>query len=224
MNNFGNPTTFLGVMFLAYMLGSLNGAQILHSLARGKWPGRITRIGTKNAGAQNVFMYIGKGSGAIVFLIDFLKAASAIQIAALMGLSGAGVFLAGTFAIVGHNWPIFFHFRGGRGFASLIGAFYSFNIFVGIIASIVSIPFQLLRYAGIVPFIFLVVGAVIHGITFGMPLILVYVATALVLYIRRIHATWDELKASPHKLRILRNNFIYDRATTKPPSLKKVFF
>ena len=85
------------------------------------------------------------------------------------------------------------------------------------------LPFALLRFAGVTPFILLFVGALMQYMAFGWPMVLVHIFTALVLYARRIHATWPELVKSRRKVFILINNLLYDRATNKPPSLRDIF-
>ena len=207
----------------AYLLGSLNGAQFLHHIFRGRYARHITRIGTENAGAQNVWMSLGKGSALIVFAVDFLKGFIAIFAGRIFGFEGAALIIFGAFAILGHNWPVFFHFRGGRGFAALIGIFYAFNPIVAIVASLVSIPFVLLRFAGIVPFIFLVVGSFMLFMNFGVTIVAAYIFIAAILYAKRLYAEWDSLKKSKSKLFVLKNLLIYDRATNKPPSLHDFF-
>ena len=208
---------------LAYFLGSINGAQLTHHLFRMKYPRHITRIGTRNAGAQNIWMSIGKAPGAVVFLIDFLKGATVIVLGLMLGFDGAVLILFGAFAIVGHNWPIFFHFRGGRGFATLIGIFFAFNLWAAIIASLASLPFGIFRYAGITPFVFLLVGSIAFYSTFGMQIVGAYIFIAVVLYAKRIYAEWYELKKSQNKMKILKNLLIYDRATSNPPALHELW-
>jgi len=213
---------FLFFIF-AYLLGSLNGAQLFHHTFRKKFSEHITRIGTRNAGAQNVWMSIGKVPGLSVFTFDFLKGFITIVVGRMFGFEGSTLILFGAFAIAGHNWPIFFHFRGGRGFAALIGIFFGFNIWVALAASLISLPFGILRYAGVTPFVFLIVGSVALFSTFGIQIVGAYVVTAIVLYVKRIHAEWDTLIRSRNKAKIFKNLLIYDRATSSPPSLRELF-
>lgn len=208
---------------LSYLLGSLNGAQLTHHFFRIEYPRHITRIGTKNAGAQNIWISVGKISGTVVFLIDSLKGVAVIVLARMLGFDGATLIIFGACAIAGHNWPLFFHFRGGRGFATLAGIFFAFNLWVAIIASLVSIPFVIFRYSGITPFVFLLVGSLALYSTFGIKIIGAYLLIAIVLYTKRIYAEWDELKNAQDKLPILRNLLIYDRATSKPPALHELW-
>ena len=218
----GDMNFFLFALF-AYFLGSINGAQFLHHVFRMRNPQHITSIGTRNAGAQNIWMSIGKVPGTIVFVIDSLKGYMVIILSRAFGFEGAALILLGAFAIAGHNWPIFFHFRGGRGFAALIGIFFGFNIWVALAASLISLPFGILRYAGATPFIFLIVGSTALYPMFGIQIVGAYVATAIVLYTKRIHAEWDALRTSRNKAKILKNLLIYDRATSSPPTWRELF-
>jgi acyl phosphate:glycerol-3-phosphate acyltransferase len=206
-----------------YLLGSLNGAQLLHHVFRVHFPRHITRIGTKNAGAQNIWMNFGKIPGITVFFVDSAKGFAAIILGKMLGFEGAMLIIVGAFVIAGHNWPVFFHFRGGRGFASLIGIFYAFNLWVAIIASIVSLPFGILRYAGVTPFVFLIVGCIAFFSTFGMPIVGAYVFMAVALYIKRLHAEWGEYRKAKRKLPVLKNLLLYDRANSNPPALHELW-
>ena len=214
---------FFLLAILSYFLGSVNGAQLIHHIFRMDYSRHITRIGTRNAGAQNVWISIGKKSGVLVFLVDFLKGAAVIYIGMMFGFNGAALIIFGAFIIAGHNWPIFFHFRGGRGFATLAGIFFAFNLWIAIIASLVSLPFVIFRYSGITPFIFLLVGSIAFYSTFGTQIIGAYIFVAIVLYTKRIYAEWHELRKAKNKLKILKNLFIYDRATNKPSTLRELW-
>jgi len=211
------------ISLVSYLIGSLNGAQLLHHFFRLRFPRHITEIGTKNAGAQNVWMSIGKISGIIVFAIDFFKGFAVVWLGRFMGFEGPPLLLFGVFSIVGHNWPMYFHFKGGRGFATLIGTFYALSLPIAIIASFMTVPFGVFRMAGLSPFVFLIVGIFALHATFGLSIVLVCLALATVLFVRRIHAEWDALSRGKNKLQILKNLFIYDRASTRPPSFKELF-
>lgn len=79
-------------------------------------------MGDGNAGAANVYREIGARAGTSVFLVDVGKGALALLIAGAAGLSLPGVLLTGAAAVIGHNWPVFLGFRGGRGESTTIGA------------------------------------------------------------------------------------------------------
>ncbi len=76
----------------------------------------IRAVGSKNTGASNVLRVLGLKLGLITFLGDFLKTVAAIALG--LWLAGReGGMLAALFAVVGHNWPVFYQFKGGKGVA-----------------------------------------------------------------------------------------------------------
>jgi glycerol-3-phosphate acyltransferase PlsY len=109
-------------LIIAYLLGSISPAYILGRLIKKK---DIRTLGTKNAGATNVFQQIGKAAGIFTCIFDMAKGIAAFWIAYLLmqsyGFSMFWVFLSGFAAIAGHNWPFYMQFRGGRGVATAYG-------------------------------------------------------------------------------------------------------
>jgi len=101
-------------------LGSIPTAYIVSRIRKGI---DIRTVGTGNMGAANVMREIGTREGIFVGLIDILKGAGAILIAQPLNIPGLWVFGAGFAALVGHNFPVFAGFRGGRGSATCIGIF-----------------------------------------------------------------------------------------------------
>jgi len=81
----------------------------------------IRRYGSGNAGATNTLRVVGKGPAALVFLLDALKGMAAVGIGELFGGEPALLMATGVAAIIGHNWPVFLNFRGGKGIATTIG-------------------------------------------------------------------------------------------------------
>ncbi len=95
---------------IAYLFGSIN-CGVLISRLYGK---DIRNVGSGNAGATNMTRTFGKKAGALTFLGDFAKASIALSICRfIFGLEGA--FIAGIFCIVGHAYPLYFKFKGGKG-------------------------------------------------------------------------------------------------------------
>ena len=97
---------------IGYLLGSISTGILIARLQ-----GRDIRAeGSHNTGASNALRVLGLKSGLITFFGDFAKAALAVLIGKwLAGESGA--MIGGLCAILGHNWPVFFDFRGGKGIA-----------------------------------------------------------------------------------------------------------
>ena len=117
---------------LGYLIGSISPAYILGKLMRGI---DIREYGTKNAGATNAFRVLGKTAGIITLVFDLGKSVLAMFIAYLLlfgnkfdinvfiGMPFAIMCLAGFAAILGHDFPFYMQFRGGKGAASAWGAF-----------------------------------------------------------------------------------------------------
>jgi len=106
------------IVILGYLLGSIPTGYIAGRIFKKV---DIRRVGDGNMGAQNAFRQLGAGVGIAVGLIDAGKGALAILIAQAVNLPQIGMLLAGAAAVIGHNWPVFLRFRGGRGEATTIG-------------------------------------------------------------------------------------------------------
>jgi glycerol-3-phosphate acyltransferase PlsY len=101
----------------AYLLGSIPFAYIF-----GKIKGiDIRTVGDRNVGAGNVFRHVGLGLGVATLVADIAKGALAILLAGAIDVSETIILFTGIVAVIGHNWPVFLQFRGGRGLAAAIG-------------------------------------------------------------------------------------------------------
>ena len=108
-------------ILVAYGIGSTPFAWLL---AR-RWGARDLRlVGSGNVGAANVFRASGPTAGVLVAILDVAKGAASVVVADRMGGGGASTAaLAGMAAIVGHIYPVWLHFRGGKGVATACGVF-----------------------------------------------------------------------------------------------------
>lgn len=106
------------MVILGYLLGSIPTAYIAGRLIKGK---DIRQMGDGNMGAQNAFRQLGAKVGFAVGCLDAGKGALAVLIAQTANIPQVIILLAGTGAVIGHNWPVFLGFRGGRGESSTIG-------------------------------------------------------------------------------------------------------
>jgi glycerol-3-phosphate acyltransferase PlsY len=103
-----------------YLLGSISFAVLL---VRRRTGTDIRREGSGNAGATNVLRAHGKGLAAAVAAADVAKGAAAVLLARAFTADPKAAAAAGLAAIVGHVFPIFYGFRGGKGVATAVGAF-----------------------------------------------------------------------------------------------------
>ena len=105
-------------LLCAYILGSIPFAYIAGRARKGI---DIREVGSRNLGAMNVFYKVGFLPGLLVLAADIGKGAAAVALARWLGVPMFAQFLAGIAAVVGHAFPIFLKFRGGRGGATCIG-------------------------------------------------------------------------------------------------------
>jgi glycerol-3-phosphate acyltransferase PlsY len=106
------------IILLGYLFGAIPTAYIAGRVVAGK---DIRRVGDKNAGAANAYRELGPLTGVVVGVIDAGKGALAVFIAQSANMSQVVVLFTGAAAVVGHNWPVFLGFRGGRGVSTTLG-------------------------------------------------------------------------------------------------------
>jgi acyl phosphate:glycerol-3-phosphate acyltransferase len=123
--NEASPTTLLSLVWvlLSYLLGSLP-IGILLARVKGRDP---RTIGSGNIGATNVMRAAGKTMGIITLLGDALKGFLPVWLAMRFGLPEITVAAAGFAAFLGHLFPVYLRFKGGKGVATALGIFLAFN-------------------------------------------------------------------------------------------------
>lgn len=110
-----DPTAALAVAIVAYLLGSVPSGYLV---GRMFGTADVRRFGSQRTGATNILRLHGRGAALLAVGGDVAKGAAAVASSrALTGAEPWGDLLAGLFAIVGHNYPVFIGFRGGRGVA-----------------------------------------------------------------------------------------------------------
>jgi glycerol-3-phosphate acyltransferase PlsY len=107
------------VIVFAYLLGSISTAIIVCSAMGAPDP---RTIGSGNPGATNVLRVAGKKAAAATLLGDALKGLLPVLLARALGLETEALAAVGLAAFVGHLYPVFFDFQGGKGVATFIGA------------------------------------------------------------------------------------------------------
>jgi len=117
------------LILIAYLVGSINSAIILSKVL--KLPDPRTQ-GSKNPGATNMLRIGGKKIAAFVLLIDVWKGLSPILLAYSYTSSSLELSIIALFAFLGHVYPVFYSFKGGKGVATFIGGLIGINLLVGL--------------------------------------------------------------------------------------------
>ncbi len=130
--------TYIISAIIGYLFGSIQTSYLLGKILFKK---DIKQMGNGNAGASNATMVFGFKFGAITAVIDALKAVIAIVIVKILFKNSLNdtelinlVYLCGIMAIIGHNFPFYMKFRGGKGTATLFGVLFAINIWLGLVA------------------------------------------------------------------------------------------
>lgn len=116
---------------ICYLLGSISSAVIISRFS-GKQDPR--EAGSGNPGATNVLRLSGNRVAAYVLCCDLAKGLVAVYLASSMGLHGFMLGLAAVAVTLGHIFPIFFAFKGGKGVATALGAIIALSLWVGLLA------------------------------------------------------------------------------------------
>ncbi|KTD66783.1 transmembrane protein [Legionella steelei] len=123
---------FIFLVVLAYLMGSICSAVIISKTFALPDP---RSEGSKNPGATNVLRLAGKKYAALVMVTDLLKGTIPVLIAKALDAEPATVGFTALAAVIGHMYPFFFDFKGGKGVATAIGALLGFHFLVGILVA-----------------------------------------------------------------------------------------
>lgn len=149
----------IAIGLISYLIGSINSSILISKAVTGK---DIRKSGSGNAGATNMLRTMGKKYAAITLIIDILKGVVALIIARLM--QGLGVepwaeYIAGVCVVLGHNFPVFFGFKGGKGVATSLGVVMMLDWKIGLAVLIIALAVMATtRYVSL--------GSIIAAVTF----------------------------------------------------------
>ena len=127
---------YIIVSIIAYLLGSISFSVIISKKMAGF---DVREKGSGNAGSTNVLRTVGKKAAVLTLVCDILKGVLAVLIAFIAGKifkdldKALLVQLAGVFVILGHTFPVFFKFKGGKGVATSLGVLLMINWQIGLI-------------------------------------------------------------------------------------------
>ena len=133
---------YIIIAIIAYAIGSINFSVIISRKMAGF---DVREKGSGNAGTTNILRTVGKRAAIVTLICDILKGVVAILIAWLVGKIAKNadavllVQIAGLLVVIGHAFPIFFEFRGGKGVATSLGVLLTMNWKIGLICLIFAV-------------------------------------------------------------------------------------
>ena len=206
---------FVLLSIAAYLLGSVPAAYLVAKWSRGI---DIRQYGTGNVGASNVLSVTSKWLAIPVIIFDIGKGALAIWIAQLLALGVAEQVTVGIITVIGHNWPVFLRFQGGRGILTTLGVITMFSPWLGLIILVIAwslAPFRqlalgvLLALASVPIFSWFLPQPL--DIEERLPITLGFVALLLVALAKRLVLSRTPLSQSVPPGQLFINRLLFDR-------------
>lgn len=152
---------YLFVIILPYIIGCFSSAYIIGKAFKKI---DIRNFGSGNVGSTNALRVMGAKLGIFTFLLDILKGVVAVYVGRFI-LGEIGGLIAGLSVVVGHNWPVFIGFKGGKGVATSIGVLLTlFGIVVFIPLIITLIIILISKYVSLGSLSFLVLTPIVYWI------------------------------------------------------------
>jgi acyl phosphate:glycerol-3-phosphate acyltransferase len=199
MGGFTYTWPFLAGAIVAYLLGSIPFGLVLAKLGG---YGDIRHIGSGNIGATNVLRTGNKGLAALTVLLDAGKGAVAVALAEQLGPDMAAI--AAVFALLGHLFPVWLGFKGGKGVATSGGILIAYAWPVGLVAFATWLGLAFLtRYSSLAALIAALLSPLYAWLLIGDPQTTQVVAVLAVLVVLRHHANIRRLlKGEESKIRL----------------------
>ncbi len=205
-----------GLLILgAYLLGSVPAAYLAGKWSRGI---DIRQCGDGNVGTTNLMRLTSKRIAIPVFIFDLGKGALMVWIAQRLGLDTTQQIVIGVAAVIGHNWPVFLRFNGGKGIFTSLGVISILVPWLGLIILVIAYglaPFHQLAVGVLLAVIFAPTAAWFLsqplGVTERVPLTLGFLAIFLIVVIRRLTAPRTIFTASVTSRQLLVNRLLFDR-------------
>ena len=199
----------------AYLLGSAPAAYLAARWSRGI---DIRLFGDGNVGSTNLMRLTSKRIAIPVIIFDVGKGALMVWATQLLDLDITKQVTVGLAAVIGHNWPVFLRFNGGRGIFTSLGVISILVPWLGLIILVIAYglaPFHQLAVGVFLALIFAPTAAWFLsqalGVTDKLPLALGFLAIFLVVVIRRLTAPRTIFTASINPGRLLANRLLFDR-------------
>lgn len=193
---------YIIIIILSYCIGSFSSAYIIGRLFKKI---DIRDFGSGNVGATNALRVMGTKLGILTFIIDIFKGMFAVYLGKLI-LGDNGAVIGGICAVIGHNWPVFIKFKGGKGVATSLGALFMLNgpiMFIPLALAVVAVLIS--RYVSLASMVFLVTAPIIYfllGKPFKEEYLLLSIVFAILGLIRHKDNIRRLIQGNENKLKI----------------------
>ena len=208
---------FILLLIAGYLLGSIHAGYLLP-----KWFYHIDirEHGTGKIGASNVMRVTSKWMAIPVTLCDVGKGALAVWLAQLIGLGAAAQITVGFAAVIGHNWPVFLNFKGGRGVFTSLGVITMISPWTGLIMLVGPYLFAPIKQVAVgvfllffsLPFLsWFLYEPLGIGIEDRLPITLGFIVLSMLAYLRRLITPHTPLSQDTSTGELFFNRLIFDR-------------
>jgi glycerol-3-phosphate acyltransferase PlsY len=197
---------FFGSIPLSYIIGKIRGID-------------LSKQGTHQVGAGNLWRITSRRLGLLVGFYDFLKGMLMVGVAHNLGLDAGQQLVVGLAVIVGHNWPVFLRFHGGRGIATLLGlviilpALNEISLWPSVIAAGFTLIMTVIYHSSPLPVLISVASLSLTNWLFHNPMsvVMAYLAIFLVVVVKRLTAQPAPEKTQISRGRLIVNRLFFDR-------------
>ena len=199
----------------AYLLGSVPAAYLAAKWSRGI---DIRQYGSGNVGATNLLGLTSKWIAIVVIIFDLVKGMAMVWAAQLIGLDITQQVAVGLAAIIGHNWPVFLRFNGGRGILTTLGVIFILVPWLAPIVLVIAFSFALYHQLALGVLLGTISAPVavwffsqLLGVADKLPIALGFLAIFLIAVLRRLTAPRTSLTVSVPLRQLLVNRLLFDR-------------
>jgi glycerol-3-phosphate acyltransferase PlsY len=206
---------FVLLCVAAYLLGSVPAAYLAVKWSRGI---DIRQYGTGKVGASNVMRLTSRWLAIPVAIFDIGKGALMVWAAQMLGLNAAAQVTVGIITIIGHNWPIFLNFKGGRGVFTSLGVITMLSPWLGLIIFVMPYTLAPIRQVALGVFFALASLPIFSwflsqplGIEDRLPITLGFVVLALIGLFKRLITPRTALSESVPAVELFINRLLFDR-------------
>jgi glycerol-3-phosphate acyltransferase PlsY len=197
---------YFGSIPLSYIIGKIRGID-------------LSKQGTHQVGAGNLWRITSRRLGLLVGFYDFLKGMLMVGVAHNLGLDAGQQLVVGLAVIVGHNWPVFLRFHGGRGIATLLGlviilpALNEISLWPSVIAAGFTLIMTVIYHSSPLPVLISVASLSLTNWLFHNPMsvVMAYLAIFLVVVVKRLTAQPAPEKTQISRGRLIVNRLFFDR-------------